>query len=223
MAQTTRPLARRGLLGISPCPLSESSVPGIGHVIELAANECAAEPSPRAVAAYQAATGRLRRYPDRSATALCEGIARAYRSEADRIACRNGSEEPIALPAKSVLRRARPPTNLSVAAQAAAIAALADQDHVAHVVSENTTNRLLLAEGLVQPGIAPQPSEGNFLLVRFPAEPSRDAGAAYRFLRAGDILVRPMHPYGLEQFLRFTIGTSEEIHAVLNALASFLG
>jgi histidinol-phosphate aminotransferase len=61
------PQPRPGLLDIPPFQLGESSIPGIAQPIVLASNECAAEPSPQAIAAYHAATAQLRRYPDAAA------------------------------------------------------------------------------------------------------------------------------------------------------------
>src|SRR5258707_4386643 len=72
-----------------------------------------------------------------------------------------------------------------------------------------------------QLGILPAPSEGNFVLVRFPDE-RRSSGAAYAFLRSRGIIARRVDPYGLPEYLRFTMGTAAEISAALEALADFL-
>jgi len=60
------------------------------------------------------------------------------------------------------------------------------------------------------------PSAGNFLLVRFP-----DATAAAAFLNARGIIPRVMAPYGLNDCLRITIGTAEEMEIVAAALDDF--
>ena len=56
-------------------------------------------------------------------------------------------------------------------------------------------------------GLAVAPSVGNFVLVRFAAEPGRDAAAAAAHLKRQGILVRGVAPYGLADSLRITIGT----------------
>jgi histidinol-phosphate aminotransferase len=61
----------------------------------------------------------------------------------------------------------------------------------------------------------------NFVLVRFPAAP-RNSEAAFAFLKARGILTRQMLAYGLPEHLRITIGTEEEMRAVVAALADFL-
>lgn len=58
--------------------------------------------------------------------------------------------------------------------------------------------------------------------MRFPDAPSRNAAAAFAFLRSRGILARRMEPYNLPLYLRFTMGTDAEITAVLEALADFL-
>ena len=67
------------------------------------------------------------------------------------------------------------------------------------------------------------PSEGNFLLVRFPDAPTRNADAAFAFLKARGILTRKMGAYHLGEYLRITIGTEEEMRLTAAALADFLG
>jgi len=120
-----------------------------------------------------------------------------------------------------VLNRVRPPTNIAAPAQATALAALADEAHLAAVVAANAATRRRFVQSLTQLGLAPAPSEANFVLVGFPAAP-RDAAAAFAFLRGRGILGRRMDPYGLAAHLRFTIGTDEEMSLVLEALADFL-
>jgi histidinol-phosphate aminotransferase len=72
-------------------------------------------------------------------------------------------------------------------------------------------------------GLTVAPSVGNFALVRFPAEPGRDADAAHAFLNGRGIIPRKMAGYGLGDSLRFTIGLEDEMKAVIAALAEFRG
>ena len=67
------------------------------------------------------------------------------------------------------------------------------------------------------------PSQGNFLLVRFPTEPGKDAAAAIEHLNAHGIIPRRMGGYGLPDSLRITIGLEEDNRAVLDALREFVG
>jgi histidinol-phosphate aminotransferase len=120
-----------------------------------------------------------------------------------------------------VLHRVRPPANVNGPAQAAATAALADQVHVSRVVRENARERARFSRALEQLGLDVIPSEGNFVLVRFRPDLGQWAAAAYGGLKSRGIIARPMNAYGLNDCLRFTISTSENMDAAVKALESF--
>lgn len=122
-----------------------------------------------------------------------------------------------------VLNRVRGPFNVSQAAQAAGIAALADHGHLQRSRRHNSKWRAWLIEALRELGLQPYPSAGNFVLVRFAADPGRSAEAALAHLKAAGVLVRGMAAYGLPDCLRITIGTEEELAAVVAALREFVG
>jgi histidinol-phosphate aminotransferase len=91
------PQPRPGILEISAYVPGESEVPGGVKAIKLSANETPLGPSPKAVAAYQAAAALLDRYPDGASTALRNAIARRYGLDPARIVCGAGSDELISL------------------------------------------------------------------------------------------------------------------------------
>jgi histidinol-phosphate aminotransferase len=119
----------------------------------------------------------------------------------------------------NVLHRVRGPFNVSSAAQAAGVAALDDEEFVAKCRSHNQRCRAWFAAQLGQLGLTVYPSAGNFVLVNFAswgaAEPVR------LHLKDRGILIRQMGAYGLPDCLRITIGTDDEMHEVLAALASY--
>jgi histidinol-phosphate aminotransferase len=119
-----------------------------------------------------------------------------------------------------VLNRVRAPFNVSVAAQAAAVAALREPGWQEHSRAHNTAQRDRLAAMLRRAGLSVAPSEGNFLLVDFG---SREAAlAADAALRNQGIIVRAVAGYGLPTCLRVTIGTEDEVTQVGEALAAFM-
>ncbi len=120
-----------------------------------------------------------------------------------------------------VLDRVRGPFNVGLAAQAAAIGALAEPGWVEAGRAHNERYRAVLTEGLAAAGIRVWPSEGNFVLADF-ASPER-AAAANAHLRGRGIIVRPVGGYGLPHCLRITVGTAEEVEAVIAAMAGFRG
>lgn len=121
-----------------------------------------------------------------------------------------------------VLNRLRGPFNVSQAAQAAGLAAIADTAHVARARRHNTRWRAWLSERLAEAGLHPYPSVGNFILARFPDAAARSAPAALAALKAQGILVRGMASYGLPDCLRITVGAEDEVRAVADALAEFM-
>jgi histidinol-phosphate aminotransferase len=119
-----------------------------------------------------------------------------------------------------VLNRVRGPFNVSVAAQAAAIAALSEPGWVEAGCAHNTEYRPRLAAGIEAAGLKVWPSEGNFVLVDLGT--TEAANAADAFLRASGIIVRKVGGYGLPHCLRVTVGTAEEIGLVVDAFAEFM-
>lgn len=356
-------LPRPGVLGIEPYQGGESELEGRGGVIKLSSNEGALGPSPKAVAAFEAASDHLDRYPDGSSTALRAAIGGRFGLDPARIVCGAGSDEILALLARAyagegddvlysehgflifpivaravgaepvkvpeidlradvdgfiaragartrlvylanpnnptgsylsgdqlrrlrrglsegvmlvidsayaefvteedyqagatlvdetentimtrtfskifglgnlrlgwaygpahvidVVNRLRMPFNVSGAAQAAGIAALADRDHADAALAHNTRERGRLTRSLTEAGILVPPSAGNFVLARFPGGTAQ-AQAADDHLRSRGIIIRRLAAYGLPDSLRITIGLTPEIDAVAAALAEFM-
>jgi histidinol-phosphate aminotransferase len=101
------------------------------------------------------------------------------------------------------LERARHPFNLNLLAEAAAVAALDDHEHVERTRAVVHEGIRFLAKELTSLGLEVWPTDANFLLVR------AGAGAYDRLLREG-VIVRPLTGFGLPEHLRVTIGTKEE-------------
>jgi histidinol-phosphate aminotransferase len=119
-----------------------------------------------------------------------------------------------------VLNRLRGPFNVSVAAQEAGVAALADPLWTNVGRAHNTAQRARLTAGLTAAGVLVWPSEGNFVLADF-GTPER-AAAADAALRTRGIIVRAVGGYGLPNCLRITVGTAEECDLVIEALTAFM-
>ena len=120
-----------------------------------------------------------------------------------------------------VLNRIRGTFNVSVAAQAAGIAALLEPGWVEKVRAHNTEWRPRLAAGIEAAGIKVWPGEGNFVLADFGT--AEKANAADLFLRQRGIIVRKVGGYGLPHCLRITVGTGEECAMVIEGLGVFSG
>ncbi len=121
-----------------------------------------------------------------------------------------------------VLNRVRGPFNVTLAAQEAGVAAMEDEAFVTQSRDTATRWRKWLTAELTALGLTVHPSVANFVLVRFPDEPARNAASALAFLKQRGVLVRGMAGYGLRECLRIGIGVEEEMRAVQAAIADFL-
>ncbi|OGB98935.1 MAG: histidinol-phosphate transaminase [candidate division NC10 bacterium RIFCSPLOWO2_12_FULL_66_18] len=122
-------------------------------------------------------------------------------------------------PLVGLLNRAREPFNTNSLAQAAATAALSDEQHVASTRAITETGRKFLTEQCRALGLRVVPSVANFLLVDVgrPGPATADA-----LLRHG-VIVRPMAGYGFPTHLRISVGTPPENERCIAALKAVLG
>jgi histidinol-phosphate aminotransferase len=117
-----------------------------------------------------------------------------------------------------MLNRVRQPFNVNALAQAAAIAALADASYVDSSRALNRAGLAQLAVGLADLGVEFLPSHGNFVLAKV-----GNAEQVYQRLLAQGVIVRPVANYGLPEWLRISVGLTDENDRFLAALGSALG
>jgi histidinol-phosphate aminotransferase len=116
-----------------------------------------------------------------------------------------------------LMNRVRQPFNVNSVAQAAAVAALADEEFLARSYELNLRGMLQLTEAFRGLGLEYVPSVGNFVLVKV-----GPAGRVYKELLKRGVIVRPVANYGLPEWLRVTVGLPEENAAFLRALPDAL-
>ncbi len=114
------------------------------------------------------------------------------------------------------MNRVRAPFNVSTLAQAAAVAALDDQEHVSAARSLNAKERRRVSEALIAKGLKVAPSQANFVLV----DVGRPARPVYDALLKRGVIVRPFA--ALPTSLRVTLGTERENDRFLSALGEVL-
>jgi histidinol-phosphate aminotransferase len=112
------------------------------------------------------------------------------------------------------LNRVRPPFNANSLAQAAALAALDDEEHVARSRALNQTEMTAMRTALHELGLNPVPSETNFLFF----DVGRDGQAVFQALLRQGVIVR--HIAG--PLLRVTIGLPDENRRFIQALKQVL-
>ncbi len=120
-----------------------------------------------------------------------------------------------------ILNRIRGPFNVSAPAIAAATAAMEDIAYTGQARELNDEGLTNFSKFVVELGLIPAPSVGNFVLVRFPGGDEM-AAAAHRFLLSHSIRARAMGGYGLADCIRFTIGTHADMARVGAVLTQFM-
>lgn len=116
------------------------------------------------------------------------------------------------------LFRVKEPFNVNLPAQIAAIAALADVEHLKRSKEINSAGKLQLYTGLNNLGIRYWPSQANFICFDLgrPSQPLYEA-----MLKQG-VIVRATASFGLPTALRVTVGTQQENELLLRALTQVL-
>jgi len=112
-----------------------------------------------------------------------------------------------------LMNRVRQPFNVSSVSQAAAIAALDDQEFVTQSYQLNQRGMMQITQGFKRLGIRFIPSYGNFVCFF-----AGDAKALYQNLLQRGVIVRPIGDYGMPEWLRVSIGLPEENEKFLKAL-----
>lgn len=112
-----------------------------------------------------------------------------------------------------MINRVRQPFNVNSVAQAAAVAALQDEDFVRRSNELNQRGMQQIIAGLTKLGLSYIPSYGNFISFRIGG-----ATAMYRRLLELGVIVRPIANYDMADYLRVSIGLESENEKFLAAL-----
>ncbi len=115
----------------------------------------------------------------------------------------------------ALLNRVRQPFNVNAIGQAAAIAALDDREFTGRCARENRAGLAQLEAGFRALGLEFVPSVANFILVKV-----GDGAGWFDALQRRGVIVRPLKPYGLPEWLRITVGTKEQNERVLRELGA---
>lgn len=114
------------------------------------------------------------------------------------------------------IHQVREPFNANAVAQAAAAAALFDEDHVRRSRAANRAGREQFGAGLRALGIPFIETQGNFVLAKV-----GDGQAAFEALLRRGVIVRAGFA-GLDEYVRISIGLPEENEVCLAGLAEFM-
>jgi len=116
-----------------------------------------------------------------------------------------------------LMARVRQPFNVNTLAQAAATAALFDDDFLAKSAAVNDAGKQQLQAALNELGLSYIPIFDNFVLVKFD-----DAPAINQALLKRGVIVRPVPSDGLPDWLRVSIGLEHENARFIDSLKAIL-
>jgi histidinol-phosphate aminotransferase len=111
------------------------------------------------------------------------------------------------------LNRVRQPFNVNTLAQAAALAALDDEQFLRETRETVREGLDYLTRRLAEMEVRTLPTQANFFLVDVGCE----ARTVYEALLRRGVIVRAMHAYGLDRYIRVSVGTREENERFLKA------
>lgn len=143
---------------------------------------------------------------------LMRTFSKIYGLAGVRIGYGIGSPELI-----SAFEKVRQPFNINSVAQAAAVAALDDDEHVRRTRANNFAGLNFIEHALRQMNIEVVPSQANFVLARV-----GDGQKVFDAMQRQGVIVRPMGGYQLPEWIRISIGTPEENGRCLAVLRSAL-
>jgi len=156
------------------------------------------------------ANASLRLLADHSNLVITRTFSKAYGLAGLRLGYAIAHQEITA-----ILQRAMPPFTINQAALVAGSAALEDPDFIKETAILNTEGLQQLQQGLNDLGLDYLPTAANFITVNF----KTDTTALYQALQQQGVIVRPLHPYGLNDYMRISTGTLQQNKRFLDTLA----
>jgi len=155
-------------------------------------------------------TAMLDRYPN---ILYMKTFSKAYGLASLRVGYAIGDPAVIAL-----FEKIRNPFNVSVQAQAAAVASLADTEFLAKSVEGNRAVRDYLYAEFKALGLSYIPTQANFVMVDI----QKDSAQAFIDLMKKGYIIRPGAAFGMQTFLRVTLGTMEQMQGFVAVLKTIL-
>ena len=116
------------------------------------------------------------------------------------------------------LAQVRGPFNVNMLAQAAAVAALGDREHIENSIAINAQGREQLCAAFDEMKLEYIPSQANFVLVNIGV----DSQSVFNDLLRAGVIVRTGTPFGMPNWVRVTVGTREMNETFIAALKKIL-
>jgi histidinol-phosphate aminotransferase len=120
-------------------------------------------------------------------------------------------------PLTELLQKARQPFNTNALAQAGALAALNDEDHIQKTKAINREGLTFYENAFKERGLEFVPSVANFILVHV-----GEGDRVFKEMLRQGVIIRAMSGYKLPDWVRISIGTPAENRRVLEVLDNAL-
>lgn len=117
-----------------------------------------------------------------------------------------------------LLNRVRGPFNVNAAAQAAALAALDDQEFVQRSVQTNEEGKRYLYQAFEKMGLEYIPTHTNFIMVNV----EKNSVEVFKALLQKGVIIRSGDIFDMDNWIRVTIGTPEQNMRLIEALKEVL-
>tara|TARA_Y100000590_G_scaffold59165_1_gene62743 strand:- start:7565 stop:8914 length:1350 start_codon:yes stop_codon:yes gene_type:complete len=144
-------------------------------------------------------------------------FSKAYSLAGLRLGWGYGSKKLI-----NIMKKVRPPFNITPGAIAAGIAALNDQNHLNEAVEHNTKIKSWFINEINKMGLKAYDTQTNFVFIIIPENVKENASTIYDHLLSKGIAVRYLLSYGLPDAIRITLGKKEELKKTIQVLSEFL-
>ena len=119
------------------------------------------------------------------------------------------------------LNKARQPFNLNNLAQAGALAALGDREHVEKTLAMTWAALEVFGQRLPGYGFKVYPTQANFVMAGLPGAMEAD-GFVKKMLKEG-VILRSLSSFGLPGHVRINAGLGHELDALFRAIEACLG
>jgi histidinol-phosphate aminotransferase len=143
---------------------------------------------------------------------LCRTFSKIYGLAGLRLGYGIGHPELVA-----ALEKTRQPFNINLIAQAAALAALDDSEHIERTRANNLAGLRFYEQECRHQRWEYVPSHANFILIK-----AGNGQRVFAELQKRGVITRPMAGYGLPEWLRISIGTPDENTRCVEALREVL-
>ena len=123
---------------------------------------------------------------------------------------------------RDVLASIRPPFSINTIANVMGIAAIEDRAFKIRALPIIKNGKENFQKRMAEIGLSVNETHANFFLIDFSGHNVPSAKQAVQFMSDKGILLREMVPYKLDDYLRISIGTDEEMEIVLSAFQELM-